>query len=105
MNLSMAMATINIVPSILANVKKLSEENPIVNIYPNPNTGSFKLQIDNEIKNGEVLILNSLGQEIHSQTVSKGINEINIKEVANGLFYYSILENKRTVRAGKISIE
>jgi len=34
-----------------------------VKIFPNPNNGSFKLKIDTEIENGELILFNSLGQK------------------------------------------
>ena len=47
------------------------------NIYPNPNNGTFNLQIDEEIKNAELILFNSLGQRVYEQTVINGLNNIN----------------------------
>ncbi len=76
-----------------------------VQVYPNPNFGSFNLQIDNEIVNAEIILINSIGQKVYGQKIMQGTNEINIKGLANGLYYYSVLQNKQTLKTGKISVE
>lgn len=82
--------------------KKLIDD---LTIYPNPSNGSFKLQIDTEIKEGEIILMNSLGQKVHEQKITKGENEINTNGLAKGLYYYLLLENNEQISNGKIAIE
>jgi len=76
-----------------------------IQVSPNPNNGSFKLQIDSEIKEGEIILLNLLGQIVHEQKIIKGENNIQTNEFAKGLYNYLLLENKTQLQSGKIAIE
>ena len=58
-----------------------------------------------QIYKGELIIFNNLCQKIHEQKIQEGLNEINIKEPASGLYHYTVTENKVQVHSGKIVIE
>ncbi len=73
--------------------------------YPNPNNGSFVFKIDDEIKDGELVIINSLGQEVHKQRIYKGNNNINQEEFSTGLYHYTLLQNKNKIGTGKFVIQ
>ncbi len=76
-----------------------------VTMYPNPNSGAFKLLIDNQNDILELRIMNSLGKIVSVQAVSKGTNEINMSGMAKGLYYYSIYQNNQSIKAGKIAVD
>ncbi len=74
-------------------------------LYPNPNSGSFVFKIDNEIINWELVIINSIGQEVHHQKINQGTNIINTKTLSNGLYHYVLLQHKQKINSGKFVIE
>jgi hypothetical protein len=82
---------------------ELAEENTEVeldyslNVYPNPNTGSFKVAVNTEsTSNATVSVLNLVGQVIYTNEV---IN-------SNGLIYAEINENlKKGVYLVKVEID
>lgn len=76
-----------------------------MSIFPNPCNGALKLQIDKDIKNAEIVLINSIGQAVHNQTVERGLNTINLTGLAKGLYYYVITEDKSQNKNGKIIIE
>lgn len=85
-------------------VNKLNEiDSP--NIFPNPNNGIFNLQIPNTIDNGQLILINLLGQKLFEQTVMQGNSEITITGLAKGLYHFMILQNKIQLTNGKIVIE
>lgn len=86
-------------------IKELAGEAYIVSIYPNPSTGSFVLKIDKEIKNGELIIINSIGQDVHRQKIIQGTNDINTNNLANGLYNYILYQNKQKISSGKLILE
>ncbi len=86
------------------NINSLTKNN-ILLMYPNPNNGSFKLQIENEIENGELILLNSLGQKVHEQKIIKGDNNINTHNLASGLYNCVVLQNKEQISNGKLAVE
>mgnify|MGYP001560525256 CR=1 FL=1 len=74
-------------------------------IYPNPNNGSFQIQIEKEIENCELVLFNSIGQKVYEQKISQGENKINSTNLSVGLYPYVLLKNKQLVSRGKLSIE
>jgi hypothetical protein len=74
-------------------------------ISPNPNSGKFNLEINVGINNGEIKLLNIIGQEVFRQSIKQGKNEINADNLAKGVYYYNIYQNKEPVGKGKIIIE
>ena len=89
----------------LAGIESIYKEGITVRIYPNPNNGSFKIQIDNEINNGELILINSLGQKVYEQTVRQGINNINTSDLAKGLYNYILLQDKQKIKDGKLVVD
>jgi hypothetical protein len=73
--------------------------------FPNPNNGTFKLQIDFEITNGQLILLNSLGQKVHEQKIINGVNEINTNGLPLGLYHYILLRGNKAIKNGKLAIE
>lgn len=73
-------------------------------VFPNPSSGSFKLEIEQAFTNGELIIINSLGEKVHTQKIVGGINKINTKDLAKGLYYYSVIQNNSNLKSGKLSI-
>lgn len=73
-----------------------------VNVYPNPNSGSFLLDIQN-ITNDfiEISILNNLGQNIYSSSVNNTnqTKEINLPTLPSGI--YILLLNTETLSTSK----
>ncbi len=74
-------------------------------IFPNPNNGTFNFQIDNEIKNAEFILINSLGQKVYEQKISQGQNKIITNGLASGLYNYIILQDKGQISSGKLTVQ
>jgi len=93
------------------NCKTLLEENHLVNIderlinvYPNPNNGSFKMNIP-EIVNPLLLVIYDVwGREVFKKDVFPGMNEININSVSNnGIVFFCLLnEHRELIKSGKL---
>lgn len=84
-------ASTTLTVSTCTGIDEQSQESS-VNIFPNPNNGNFILQIDEGIKGGELIIFNSLGQEVYKQTISEIRNEIKLEHIAVGLYYFKLKE-------------
>jgi hypothetical protein len=94
--------TVNVCTGVYSNS---SIEDYSVIIYPNPNYGVFKIQIENEIKNGQIILINSIGQNVYEQTVRQGINNINTTELSSGLYNYILLSDKQKIIYGKLVVD
>lgn len=74
-------------------------------ILPNPNNGNFVFHIDKEIERGELIIYNSLGQIIYSQSIYENRNEISLNGIEVGMYYFKLkLEDTQNYN-GKFVIE
>ena len=87
----------------LANINSLTEDNNKIFVYPNPNSGSFKL--NGEISNGEIFLFNSLGQKVLDQKILQGENNIITIGFAKGIYHYVVFQNKQLASFGKLAIE
>ncbi|MBL7911340.1 MAG: carboxylesterase family protein [Bacteroidia bacterium] len=75
-------------------------------LYPNPNSGVFKIETPPGTDKGTLVIYNTLGQKVHEQKLISGINEIRTLGLAGG-FYNCILLNDANKQLGsrKLLIE
>lgn len=90
---------------ILDAIEDINNLKKSLKIYPNPNSGVFKLNIDVVVENCEIIIFNSLGQKVHQQKINTGTNDIITNDLAKGLFNYIIILNKQTVNYGKLTVD
>ncbi len=74
-------------------------------IFPNPNSGSFKIQIGNDIQNGEIILINSTGQKVFEQKIIQGTNEIKTFGLPIGLYNYILFCDNQSFNNGKVTIE
>ncbi|WP_338375648.1 S8 family serine peptidase [uncultured Flavobacterium sp.] len=61
-------------------------ENPI--LYPNPVVSQITLA--SQIKNGNLLLFNSLGQLVKEETINKKIQNFDLESLQSGIYYYQI---------------
>jgi PKD repeat protein len=76
-----------------------------IEIYPNPNNGSFIIKIDeSNHKNTSIKIYNSVGEVVYEKNdIATGLIDINLGEINPGL-YYVIVNNDKSVVNKKIII-
>ena len=92
----------------LSQVPASVKENSVLNTFsisPNPNNGSFHLKLDAELKNAQLIIINSVGQKVHEQKITKGTNQITTHFLSGGLYSYIVVEDEHLIGKGKIIIE
>lgn len=77
---------------ISSTINDFSEE---IRIFPNPTSDNINIQLGDNFQNYEILIYNSLGQKIHSQTENRNSLEIEMSEFGAGIYFLKIqTENK-----------
>ncbi len=77
-----------------------------MHVMPNPNSGYFKLVFNQNVENGNIKILNTLGQEVYVKDINEknGIFDIDISGFKQGT-YYLIWHNNKYSKAQKFIIE
>lgn len=73
--------------------------------YPNPNKGTFHLEIGQPFEKGQLLIYNAYGQTVHQQALSGGDNLVTTGTLAPGMYYYTVLKGSQRAGTGKLVIE
>lgn len=61
-----------------------------VTIYPNPGNGLFYVEL---ISGSRVSVVNTVGQEVFTGFMNSGKNEVDIQQLANGVYYIKITQN------------
>jgi hypothetical protein len=85
-------------------VEDVFENASAIKIFPNPGSGMFQLELPADIKDGEIILVNSLGQEVFKQTVSHDLNTIRT-DLAEGLYDCILFRDQRVISANKLVIE
>jgi hypothetical protein len=86
---------------ICENIPK-TENEISCNIYPNPNKGSFSLELSTgKAGSTDFSIINSLGQSVyqdsHTTSAGKSFKYIEIKNMLPGFYYLSIRKDNKTI--------
>lgn len=76
-------------------------------LFPNPSTGMYFMEcMLEEDANGMFIVRDVLGKVIYSNKLFNGFNNVhfNLKEHKSGIYYYELIVNKVTEKAGKLSL-
>ena len=78
------------------------------NAYPNPanNVVSFNYNMPLDAQTASVAIYNMMGQEVVRQDVNVGGSrmDINVSDLTDGVYFYSLIVNNQTVKTNKLVI-
>ncbi len=89
-------------------VEDFSAANIFSNAYPNPanNTVSFDYNMPFDVNSASVSIFNMMGQEVVKQNlnVSASRVDINVSDLNEGVYFYSLIINNQTVKTNKFVV-
>jgi hypothetical protein len=91
---------------VYTGVDEISDNNnSAVSLYPNPNHGSFTLEVNTGDTKSQLTIYNILGEEIYRSNITREINHVNIGTQPDGIYFYRITHNTGALSgSGKIII-
>ena len=90
-----------------ANISELDEYEPIdVKVIPNPTNGTFSIAFNTISKGTYALsITDMIGQEIYTSNLDVGVGfnnfEINLTNIANGVYYIQLIDNGQLITTTK----
>jgi serine protease AprX len=85
----------------LRNALGLNDVKPVsFLLYPNPAKNILKVQFPDKVKNGALLLYNSLGQKILERTIAEG-ELVSVEDIPYGIYVYYISGGGK-VQSGKI---
>jgi hypothetical protein len=70
------------------------KENVAFNVYPNPNNGEFTLDLGKNTEEAVVEIYNAVGSLVYSEQVNQSKVNINLTNVAKGVYFIKIQSQK-----------
>jgi hypothetical protein len=86
-------------PTTTASMLRKADDNPIinsgtmqdeVNVYPNPSADFVNVRMPNDVKNGEISILDLSGKVLFTEMVNRNIVNINTLLLSNGIYMIRI---------------
>ncbi len=75
-----------------------------ITVFPIPSHEIFNVSIDSYIQNAEIIVFNSVGQQVIKSKIYSGNNEIT-SNLPVGIYCYTISETKQIVARGKLIVE
>lgn len=82
---------------IITSVLPLPYSAPTVNVYPNPTSGNFTVEIPAGIENAEVSVINTLGEVIYQTKHSQAYLPVDIGNEARGIYYVRLKTGNETI--------
>jgi hypothetical protein len=74
----------------------INEENnlfPVFSVYPNPNNGDFNIEVSGEL---DFTLVNGLGDVIQTGKLQSGKTQINISDLATGMYIVKLSKGQQT---------
>jgi streptogramin lyase len=67
-------------------------------MYPNPARNNVSIKINQQVSSGQIIIVDLFGKQLKSQTLSIGVNSIDVSNLAKGTYFINIImnQNKQT---------
>lgn len=89
---SMDMILVNVRQAGATGIKTLSKANAMLNIYPNPTSGEFVLELTgSDLKENTVFIYNMMGQKVfEQQMLNNGKQTLDVSHLANGTYFVKV---------------
>lgn len=81
------------------------EESSIeVSSFPNPASDVFNIELGANGSTSQVIMYNVIGKEVMRKTLANGLNTLDVKELNNGVYFYSILNKNDIIETKKLVV-
>jgi hypothetical protein len=77
-----------------------------IKLYPNPNSGSFTVQLSGISSHSYIEVYNMLGEKVCTSAITQSTTQIRLNNSCKGVYLYRILlENGNLLGDGKFVVE
>jgi hypothetical protein len=74
------------------NIKEVEKsEDQKVKLYPNPNNGSFTIEVTDIYLDGEFIIFDTYGKKLYFETIKRNVTQIN-RRLESGVYYVTLIK-------------
>jgi arginine repressor len=94
-------------------VQKLIEGKPVgiefphpskINLYPNPTTGLFNVELPEGVQNAQYQVFDMKGKTVYRGELYQSLNVINLSGLSNGMYHISMIANTGEKFYGKVMV-
>ncbi|MEO6302986.1 MAG: T9SS type A sorting domain-containing protein, partial [Bacteroidia bacterium] len=64
----------------------------LINVYPNPSNGLFKLELNTT---SDIIVINALGAVILNQTMNSGTQNLDLQQFATGIYVIKVVQGNK----------
>jgi len=79
-------------------------KNSVFTIFPNPAHSNFSISVDQNLKDGDIIISNILGKTINKTSIENSNLNFNANDFDCGIYFVSIIKNNRIISTKKLII-
>lgn len=75
-----------------------------VSVYPNPAATVVNIELENNVNNIGFALYNVLGEKVIDRVLNAGNNTVNVNNLPNGVYFYSILNKGDVIETKKLVV-
>ena len=98
----------NLCPPTTASLPAMNvQKDEMVTIFPNPSNGNFIVNYHFADNNSTLQILDIMGRLMYTERImeNEGKKEVNLSNLANGIYYFRVISERGKAAMGKVVIE
>ncbi len=89
----------------ITSIKDLSVSNANIKIYPNPTNDFATIELSSITEQTTFIIYDLNGRIVYrNENIKKGITQIDTRDIANGMYFYSLTSQNKNVAKGKLLV-
>ncbi|MES2565346.1 MAG: T9SS type A sorting domain-containing protein [Bacteroidota bacterium] len=97
-----AEAMVTITVNNCTGIKSVTLAGSDVNMYPNPTNGILNVSISSLEGNTSIELYDALGKLTLKEILSNDLNTISLNQFEDGIYFFKVINNNKTVKVGKV---
>ena len=86
-------------------IKNIQEQKKLFDIYPNPTKEIITIKFANYIENSKFELFDLQGKIVYNEKINESNNSIHLNQLSNGIYFYIISTDGKSLQTGKLSKE